>query len=47
MCEWTFLISDEQLAISASRACNETDEVFLGSYRKGEPNDLEFVCFDR
>ena len=47
VCEWTFLISDEQLAISASRACNETDEVFLGSYRKGEPNDLEFVCFDR
>jgi uncharacterized protein len=46
-CEWTFLISDEQLAISASRGCIETDELFLGSYRKGEPSDLEYVCFDR
>ena len=45
-CAWSVRLDKQHLVVSETNSCSHEDQVFLGAYRKGEPNNLDYVCFD-
>ncbi len=45
-CSWFLRLDQQQLAVHETNSCSLEDQIFLGVYRKGEPNNLDYLCFD-
>ena len=46
-CVWNLEVSNKQLIVDIGPGCIREDGFFAGNFRRGEPSDLAFVCFDR